>query len=247
MELRLLTTDAERRAFTHRLAEARATHGAGFTETPESLVGEVHLTFGRLYALFDENSPASNEMLAGFAMHNLATFGQSYPKPDLSHLPPNEVVEVGELWSVVAGAARSARHACFILVGLHQMRAILAYPIFRPWNLTGPYKEFTAVGEPIPWPYIQTLEGGHILVRAMILEGAALKKRVADAWAMGFRTYDHHQRLLFDNPFPIASSRAARRVRSDAAELAHVQIPMPQGLGYSNGAGNSLSAEGVGG
>lgn len=246
MELRLLTTDAERRAFTNRLVEARATHGAGFTETPQSLVGEVHLTFGRLYGLYDDSGPAGNEMLAGFVLHNLATFSQSYPKPDLSHLPPNEVVEIGELWSVVAGAARTVRHACAILTGLLQVRAILAYPIFKPWNLTGAYKEFTAVGEPIQWPYIQTLEGGKILVQAMLLEGAALSKRVGDAWAMGFRTYNQHQRILFDNPFAI-SSRAAQRIRSKAAELAHVQIPMPPGLGYSNGDGKSLPAEGVSG
>jgi hypothetical protein len=246
MELRLLTTDAERRAFTDRLVGARATHGAGFTETPQSLVGEVHLTFGRLYALFDENGPAPNEMLAGFVMHNLATFSQSYPKPDLSHLPPNEVFEIGELWAVVAGAARAVRHGCAILTGLLQARAVLVYPIFKPWNLTGAYKEFTAVGEPIQWPYIQTLEGGKILVQAMLLEGAALNQRVRDAWAMGFRTYDHHQRLLFDNPFPIAR-RASERVRGNAAELAHLQIPMPPGVGYSNGDGKSLPAEGVSG
>ena len=149
MELRLLTTDWERRAFAQRLLEARATHGAGFKETQQSVVGEVHLAFGRLYALFDETGPAPNEMLAGFVMHNLATFGQSYPKPDLSHLPPREVIEIGELWSVVAGAARSVRHGCAILTGLLQVRAVLVYPICRPWNLTGAYKEFAAVGEPM--------------------------------------------------------------------------------------------------
>jgi hypothetical protein len=240
MELRLLTTDAERRAFTHRLVEARATHGAGFSETPESLVGEVHLTFGRLYALFDESGPAPNEMLAGFVMHNLATFGQSYPKPDLSHFPPKEVFEIGELWAVVAGAARAVRHGCAILTGLLQARAVLVYPIFKPWNLTGAYKEFTAVGEPIEWPYIQALDGRKILVQPMLLEGAALNQRVRDAWAAGFRTYDHHQRLMFDNPFPLAA-RVAKRLKINVPELAHLQIPMPPVLGYTNGAGKSLA------
>lgn len=246
MELRLLTTDAERRAFTQRLVEARATHGAGFTETPESLVGEVHLTFGRLYALFDDNSAAPNEMLAGFVMHNLATFGQSYPKPDLSHLPPNEVFEIGELWAVVAGAARAVRHGCAILTGLLQARAVLVYPIFKPWNLTGAYKEFTAAGEPIHWPYIQTLEGGKIMVQPMLLEGAALTQRVREAWATGFRTYDHHQRLSFDNPFPIAR-RAAQRVRHGMEELSRVQIPMLPAIAYSNGGSKPFHAEGVSG
>ena len=80
----------------------------------------------------------------------------------------------------------------------------------------------------------------------MLLEGAALSQRVRDAWAMGFRTYDHHQRLLFDNPFPIAR-RAAKRISANEAELAHLQIPIPPGIVYSNGHGKSLPAEGLNG
>jgi hypothetical protein len=66
MELRLLSTDAERRAFARRLVEARITRGAGFVETNRSLMGEVHVQFGRLYALFNEQGPAPTEMMAGF-------------------------------------------------------------------------------------------------------------------------------------------------------------------------------------
>src|SRR3990172_12762130 len=97
MELRLLSTEAERRAFAHRLVEARETRGAGFKESAQSLIGEVHLAFGRLYGLFDEDGPDPDEMLAGFVMHNLATFSQSYPRPDLTHLPPRAGFECGEL------------------------------------------------------------------------------------------------------------------------------------------------------
>jgi hypothetical protein len=74
-------------------------------------MGEVHVRFGRLYALFNEQGPAPEEMMAGFVAHDLATFSQSYPKPDLSHLPPERVLECGELWATTAGAARLARHA----------------------------------------------------------------------------------------------------------------------------------------
>jgi hypothetical protein len=126
------------------------------------------------------------------------------------------------------------------LTGLLQARAVLVYPIFKPWNLTGAYKEFTAVGEPIEWPYIQALDGRKILVQPMLLEGAALNQRVRDAWAAGFRTYDHHQRLMFDNPFPLAA-RVAKRLKINVPELAHLQIPMPPVLGYTNGAGKSLA------
>src|SRR5260370_38730982 len=98
MELRVLSTDAERRAFARRLVEARITRGAGFVETNRSLMGEVHVQFGRLYALFNEHGPAPTEMMAGFVAHDLATFSQSYPKPDLSHLPPDHRPASGELW-----------------------------------------------------------------------------------------------------------------------------------------------------
>ena len=235
MELRLLSTEAERSAFAHRLIDARETHGAGFKETPQSLVGEVHLAFGRLYGLFDDDSPALDEMLAGFVMHNLATFSQSYPKPDLSHLPPSSVLEIGELWSVVAGAARSVRHACAILTGLLQAQAVLVYPIFKPWNLTSAYKEFSAVGEPIEWPYAQTLEGGKILVQAMLLEGANLNRRVQEAWAMGFQTYQQHRRIVFDNPFPI-SPRLAKRIGAREEQIGHLHIPAGSSNGYANSA-----------
>jgi hypothetical protein len=225
MELRLLTTDAERRNFTRRLVEARETHGAGFKETEQSLVGEVHLTFGRLYGLFDDTCSTPDEMLAGFIMHNLATFGQSYPKPDLSHLPPKEVFEIGELWAVVAGAARAVRHGCAILTGLLKAKAVLVYPIFKPWNLTSAYKEFTAVGDPIQWPYAETLDGGKILVQAMLLEGAALTQRVHEASSPGFYSRDHDQRIFFENPFPMAAI-AAQRARRNLVETPEISIPL---------------------
>ncbi len=245
MELRLLTTDAERRTFTKRWVDARATHGAGFAETPESLVGEIHLAFGRLYALYDETSATPNEMLAGFVMHNLATFSQSYPKPDLSHLPPQSVFECGELWSVRAGAARAVRHASGILAGLLQAQALLVYPILHPWNLTSAYKEFIPVGEPIEWPYARTLDGGKILVQAMLLEGARLAEGVRGTWATGFKTCDHHQRIFFDNPFPIAT-RAAKRIKHYLTDLANLEIAPPPALSYQNGDAKAFHAEELG-
>jgi len=238
MELRLLTTEAERRTFTRRLLEARETHGAGFRETEQSLVGEVHLTFGRLYALYDEHGPEPEQMLAGFVMHSLATFGQSYPKPDLSHLPPQQVFEIGELWAVVAGAARAVRHGCAILTGLLRAKAVLVYPILKPWNLTSAYKEFSAVGEPIQWPYAETLDGGKILVQAMLLEGAALARRVHDAWSLGYRAVDDNQSVFFNNPFPmapLAARRAARSIPMQTPRIEIPEIPLPAGLSYADG------------
>ena len=235
MELRLLSTEAERRAFAHRLVEARETRGAGFKESAQSLIGEVHLAFGRLYGLFDEDGPDPDEMLAGFVMHNLATFSQSYPRPDLTHLPPSAVFECGELWALVAGAARSVRHSCAILAGLLQAQALLVYPIVKPWNLTAPYKDFRPASEPIEWPYAQTLDGGKIMVQPMLLEGVNLGRVVREAWALGFQTYEQHRRIAFDNPFPI-SPRVAKRIGTREERVGHLHVQAPNNLGYVNGA-----------
>src|ERR1700682_6731155 len=141
MELRLLTTEAERRAFARRLNEVRMMRGAGFSETRRSVIGEVHLAFGNLYGLYDEHELVP-EMIGGFAMHDLAMFSQSYAKPDLTHLPPEAVFACGELWGRAAGAGRWLRYAGAILGGLLKARALVVYPIFKPWNLSGGYKYF---------------------------------------------------------------------------------------------------------
>jgi len=95
MELRLLSSPADRSAFARNLVETRLSKGAGFCETGRSLVGEAHLAFGRLYALFDDQGPEPDAMLSGFVLHDLATFPQSYPRPDLTHFPPETVIECG--------------------------------------------------------------------------------------------------------------------------------------------------------
>jgi hypothetical protein len=207
MELRLLSTDAERRAFARRLVEARTTRGAGFVETNRSLMGEVHVQFGRLYALFNEQGPAPAEMIAGFVAHDLATFSQSYPKPDLSHLPPERVLECGELWATTAGAARLARHAGWILAGLEQAEALLVYPIVKPWNLSCAYKQFARIGEPIEWPYARTVDGGKISVQPMVLEGEALNRTIEEASSHRYAVLDGERGIRFDSPYPICSRR----------------------------------------
>jgi len=213
MELRLLTTDAERRAFGRRLSEVRMMRGAGFSETQRSLIGEVHLAFGNLYGLYDDREPNS-EMIGGFAMHDLAMFSQSYAKPDLTHLPPESVFECGELWAVAAGAGRLLRNGGAIMAGLLKARALLVYPIFKPWNLSGAYKAFERAGDPIEWPYARTLDGGKIHVQAMVLEGEALAEAIRDAGQYGFEVLDDGKRLRFEMPFAISSKRIDGRRRA---------------------------------
>ena len=218
MELRLLTTDAERRMFARRLSEVRIMRGAGFSETRRSVIGEVHLAFGNLYGLYDETELIP-EMIGGFAMHDLAMFSQSYAKPDLTHLPPETVFECGELWAVAAGAGPLLRNAGIILAGLLKAKAALVYPIFRPWNLSGGYKYFARIGEPIEWPYARTLEGGKIYVQAMVLESDALRAAVAEAGQYGFEMFDGGTRLRFKTPFGISDKRIDERRRARGGAL----------------------------
>jgi len=225
MELRLLSAEAEKRAFAQSLAQARMTRGAGFSETRRSLVGEAHLAFGRLYALFDDQAPEPDEMLAGFAIHDLATFPQSYPKPDLTYLPPESVIECGELWAVAAGGARLARHAGWILAGILQAKALLVYPILKPWNLSYMYKGFERVGNAIEWPYARTLDDGKIFVQAMVLEGEALSRTVADACAIGYEALDGERRIRFTSPFPICNWRGEQPVEATRRQRSKRKAP----------------------
>lgn len=184
------------------MVRARAGKGLGFSETPQSALGEIHLNYGEVCGLYNEDGPEPDEMLAGFVIHDLARFPQSYPRPDLTHLPAEGVYECGELWALAPGAARLARHAGFILAGLRKAKAILVYPLLKPRDLSGSYKTFSRAGEPIHWPYLKTLDGNEVWVQAMVLEGLALEMTVSIATALSFESFDG-KTLRFRNPLPI--------------------------------------------
>jgi hypothetical protein len=208
MELRLLLSPEERRDFAQKLVETRLSKGAGFSETRRSLVGEVHLAFGRLYGLFEEPGSDLNHMLAGLALHDLGSFPQSYPRPDLTHLPPESVIEVGELWAKAAGSARLIRQAASILMGQLQAQAVLVYPLLKPWNLSMSYKnDFDCAGEPIQWPYIRTLEGAPMYVQPMVSQGEKLAEMVRAAGQWGFRSEVDHSAIVFESPYRICNRR----------------------------------------
>lgn len=224
MELRLLSSPADRRAFAHNLVETRLSKGAGFCETGRSLVGEAHLAFGRLYALFDNQGPNPDEMLSGFVLHDLATFPQSYPRPDLTHLPPETVIECGELWAKAAGSARLTRQAAWILAGQLKIQAILLYPLYKPWNLSAFYKnDFDRVGEPIEWPYIRTLEGDRMFVQAMVSSGEKLSKLVADASQWGFQASSDLTSIIFASPYRVSRRKLNRQYRHDADAISRME------------------------
>lgn len=210
MQLRLQTIPAERREFAERLTRARASKGLGFSETPQSVLGEIHLAYGQVWGLYDEDGPEPDEMLGGFIIHNLAMFPQSYPRPDLTYLRPESVVECSELWALAPGAARIARHAGFILAGLISAQAVLAYVMVKPRDTTSLYKNFSRVGEPINWHYVKALDGTDAWGQAMVLEGLALEMTVQVATAISFESFDGRC-LQFRNPFPIVPRINRRR------------------------------------
>jgi hypothetical protein len=205
MEMRLLESEAERAAFERGLTQARATKGSsGFGEKRRSRLGRVHMAFADLYGVFDETSDHPDRMLAGFATHSLDLFSQSYPKPDLTHLPPEEVFEVGELWALSLGAGVAARHGCAITLGLAGASTLLIYPIVSPWDLTAGYPDYRAVDAPIAWPFAETLDGRKVFVQAMVLDGQNLQRQISAAMAAPYEASNSNRMLRFGDPLAAA-------------------------------------------
>lgn len=161
MELRQLTTVQERETFAACLARARATRGYGFREKEGSRVGQMHLAYGNLYALFEDKAALADKMFAGFIAHDLSALPQSYPKPDLGRFAPETVIEGGELWSLTPGGGRIALLAAAAVSGILQAQAIVIYAVAAPFDLTPIYAalKFANACEPVQWPYAETLEG----------------------------------------------------------------------------------------
>src|SRR3977135_2053612 len=178
MELRLLTGEKDRRIFAERVEQIRAKHGNGFKERPRSRLAEIHLSFGNLYALFENDGDPVERMIAGLNVHDLEMFPQTCPRPDLSHLPPRSVLEISELWSRTIGAGTLARAGAAILAGLLDARALLAYLGVKPVDGTAFYRGvgFVNVGEPLEYPYLETMNGEPIWAQPMIMEGEALAR-----------------------------------------------------------------------
>jgi hypothetical protein len=226
MEARLLLTETDKRLFASNLVKTRTMKGAGFSETKRSHVGEAHLAFGQLYGIYDEQGPAPDEMFAGFVLHDLSTFPQSYPKPDLTHFPPETVFECGELWASTAGGAHVARQAIWILLGVFGAKALVAYPIFKPWNLTLAYRRnFAHVEEPIEWPYACTNDGDKIFVKAIVSENDNLRHLIEEGTQYGFEIYRNAEVVRFHSPHPLfrkTLSAAPPLARKTATSLDHV-------------------------
>jgi hypothetical protein len=221
MELRLLRTETERRVFEERMDAARAKRGVGFCENPHSLLARIHMTFGQLYGLFEHGDEPVERMMSGFRMHDLAAIPQSFPRPDMTHLPAQSVFECGELWSFSKGAGILARRGAMIVSGLLGARAILVYPVVHPVDTTRSYLEtnFVKVGEPVWFAFGQTLDGGKLFVQPMVLEGEALETLMRKVFALGFETRENHTIIRFENPIALKPSldRPALELAAQAA------------------------------
>ncbi len=208
MELRRMRSEAERKIFAERMEEARARHGVGFKERQRSVLGRVHIQFGELYALYECEGEPTERMMSGFAMHDLATFPQSYPKPDLTNYPAWSVIECGELWSFSKGAGILARRGAAIIAGVRLARAILVYPICRPWDQSISYTQINFINPcgPVEFPYGVSMNGEPIWVQPMVLEGEALQDLTRKVFALGFETLNDHSIIRFENPTTLRPS-----------------------------------------
>jgi len=233
MELRLLVAPEERRIFIERMSQARAMRNGGFRDTPRARITEIHVQFGRMYALFDEAGPHPEQMIGGFIMHDLASFGQTYFVPDFSKYPPQTAFEIGEMWAFAKGAGTWAQRGAVILLGLFQANAVVGYAIVKPWDLTKFYGDLVPTGEPIEWPYAKTVDGGPVHCQAMVSEGDHLRRWISRVWATGFETFDNHRRVRFpqnvgevterDDELIITPQPIAEKTVTNGAQTARVE------------------------
>jgi hypothetical protein len=243
MELRKLTSDHERQVFARCLAEARATRGIGFRETTRSMIGNAHIQFGNLYALFEDEDAPAEQMVGGFISHDLATLPPSYHKPDVSHLPPRSVIEGGELWSLSRGAGRIAHHVAAAVVGLLQAKAVIVYPIIDPVDLSTPHLRlgFVPASERVKWPFAETSDGRAIWVQPLILEGEALERYIGAGFDFLFHSNPGTRPMLrFDRD--VATQGPRRETAPLSAETEATQLHVPIAAASSGEERNGASA-----
>jgi hypothetical protein len=228
MELRQLMSDNERRIFGDCLAKARANRGSGFREKPQSRFGEAHLRFGNAYGVFENFGEPVERMKAGFIVHDLTTLPQSFPRPELSDLPAESILEGSDLWSLSGGFAKFAAAGAAAVAGIMQARAIIVYPLVSPVDLTLPYSqfEFEPASEPMKAPYSETMEGGEMWVQPLVLRGRKLEAYVRWGFEFLFQRDGERLSLRFDGPpaaRPVASRNPASLAESASASSLSAQ------------------------
>ncbi|HVN27512.1 MAG TPA: hypothetical protein VMT64_03455 [Candidatus Binataceae bacterium] len=230
MEVRQLTTEHERKIFAECLGRARATKGMiGTRETAGSKLDAVHLMFGNVYAVFERDCAPTEEMIAGFIFHDLASLPQSFSKPDLSHLPAKSVIEGGSLWSLSRGGAGIIRRVAPAMVGILQAEAVLLYPVCKPLDLTAPHRElgFEAACEPILNVFGETVEGEPIWIQPMVIQGAKLREYIRWGFDFLFASEAGRRSFRFESSYPLRAKSSA-----STAEIAKALPVAANGNGH---------------
>lgn len=221
MELRKLITNSDRRAFAECRDKARSSRGIGFGETRRSRLGDSHLRFGQVYAIFEGDDDPSERMRAGFIMHDLATLPLSFSKPSVENLPPDSVVEGSDLWSSSKGAGIVLARAAAAVAGLLRVKAIVLYPIASPVNLASFYAPFgfTMASPPIKNAFGEALDGSEIRVQPLILQGENLQAYIR--WGLDFVLPGNDG----DNLVRLDASKAAQPAHYETSDSAHRGTP----------------------
>jgi acyl carrier protein len=172
MKLKKIVQPQERDLFISNLHLSRSIRkGGGFREIPQSKLGEIHLTYGDLWALYDD----TNQMIAGVVLHDLATLPASYNKPDFSHLPPEKVIEGSELWSLTPGAGLLLQQGVALLGLRNNIECFYAYVPVTPIDLRKFYLGFYPLSEVFLWPWVITDTNEKTFAQAMGLLGNKFK------------------------------------------------------------------------
>jgi len=202
MEMRLLTTDLERRIFVERLANARDQKLTHFSDVRcGEIDNSARLAASNLYGLFGHEADSAEEMIAGMAIHNLEMFPRTCPGPDLSHLADKSVFECSDHWSLSRGAGMHAWRGISVQVVRRNPRAVLIYLAAGRSDHSGFYTAmgFANAGTPVEYPYLEGPDRGRLWVQPMILEGDALARLTLNVHRLKIETADNYRIIRFDN------------------------------------------------
>ncbi|MFN4174926.1 MAG: hypothetical protein ACK4HV_07490, partial [Parachlamydiaceae bacterium] len=175
MQIKKIISEEDRALFKKNLDLSRAQRkGGGFRETEKSRLGEMHLKFGELWALFDDD----DKMIAGAVFHDLATIPPSFFKPDLSQYPLDKVIEGSELWSLYPNAGLIFQKGMMILLQKRNVACFYCYVPTTPIDLRPFYAGFEPLSEPFIWPWVVTNEGEYTWCQPLGLKEASLNKAI---------------------------------------------------------------------
>jgi len=229
MELRVLTTPIERSIFLTQLDKARVRRGSIFRENGRfQSINRQRLDCSRLYGLFENDAAPASAMIAGIAMHDLRSFPQSCTEPDLSHLPPDRVVECSDHWSLSKGAGMLVWAGLAAPMRLLGVEAILAYLSMGDgvcahagfYELMG----FVATGPVIPHPYVENGRGEKLPVQPVVVQGETLVNGI-EVLSKACTEYSDDARVFHLKNFirPLVRLASARATPFSAVTLANLE------------------------